>query len=65
MPTEVTVEGMSCEHCEQNVEEALRDVEGVTGVEADNEAGTVTIEGDVDVETAVAAVDEAGYELRP
>jgi len=27
MPTELTVTGMSCEHCEQTVEDALRDVD--------------------------------------
>lgn len=63
MSTTVSVAGMSCEHCEERVEEALADVDGVTGVRADHEAGTVTIDGDVDVERARAAVDDAGYEL--
>jgi copper chaperone CopZ len=58
----ITVEGMSCEHCEQTVEEALAEVDGVTDATADREAETATVEGDADVEALVVAVDEAGYE---
>ncbi|MDX1746276.1 MAG: cation transporter, partial [Halobacteriales archaeon] len=35
MTTTITVEGMSCDHCEQAVEEALRGVNGVTDATAD------------------------------
>jgi copper chaperone CopZ len=58
----ITVEGMSCEHCEQTVEEALAEVDGVTDATADRETETATVEGDADVEALVVAVDEAGYE---
>ncbi|GAD53602.1 mercuric transport protein [Halarchaeum acidiphilum MH1-52-1] len=57
-----TVTGMSCGHCEQTVEEALNDVEGVESADADNEADTVVVEGEPDDADVVAAVDEAGYE---
>jgi len=56
------VEGMSCGHCEQTVEEALADVEGVTDATADNETGGVHYEGDADLEEVAAAVEDAGYE---
>jgi copper chaperone len=61
MPTTITVEGMSCGHCEQSVEDALRDVSGVTDASADNEAGQATVEGDADVDSLVTAVEDAGY----
>ncbi|WP_262177282.1 CopZ family metallochaperone [Haloarcula laminariae] len=61
MTTKLTVDGMSCEHCEQSVEEALSGVEGVTAVAVDLEGGAATVEGDADEDALVAAVDEAGY----
>lgn len=62
MSKTITVEGMSCEHCEQTVEEALEDVEGVTGATADRGSETATVEGDADEAKLVEAVDESGYE---
>lgn len=61
MSTTLTVEGMSCGHCEQSVEDALRGVDGVTDASADNESNNVTVEGDADVDSLVAAVEDAGY----
>lgn len=62
MSETITVEGMTCEHCEQTVEEALEDVEGVTSASADRESESVTVEGNADTDELVSAVDEAGYE---
>lgn len=62
MARTITVSGMSCEHCEQTVAEALEDVSGVTAAEADHEAGTATVEGDADSEALAGAVADAGYE---
>lgn len=59
--TTITVEGMSCEHCEQTVEGALRGVSGVTNATADCEAEHATVEGDADVTALVQAVEDAGY----
>lgn len=61
MPTTITVTGMSCEHCEQTVEEALGEVPGVTGATADREAEQATVAGDADVDALVEAVEHAGY----
>lgn len=61
MSTSITVEGMSCEHCEQTVEEALREVGGVTDATADREAQRASVEGDAEVTTLVRAVEDAGY----
>jgi len=61
MSTTITVEGMSCGHCEQTVEEALREVSGVTDATADREAERASVEGDADVTALVQAVEDAGY----
>ncbi|MFC7081559.1 heavy-metal-associated domain-containing protein [Halorussus caseinilyticus] len=61
MAKTITVEGMSCGGCEENVENALRDVPGVTDAEADNESDSVTVEGDASDADLVAAVEDAGY----
>jgi len=62
MAIEITVEDMTCEGCEDIVEDALEDVAGVQNAEADREDGVVTVEGDADVEALVDAVGRAGYQ---
>jgi copper chaperone len=61
MAKQITVEGMSCGGCEQNVENTLGDLPDVTSVEADNESDTVTVEGDASEDDIAAAVEDAGY----
>jgi len=61
MSTTITVEGMSCEHCEGTVEEALRGVSGVTDATADREAEQAVVEGEADAAALVDAVEDAGY----
>ncbi|WP_418283831.1 heavy-metal-associated domain-containing protein [Halorubrum sp. DTA46] len=62
MSQTITVEGMSCEHCEQSVTEALEGVTGVTSASADRESESATVEGDADTDALVSAVSEAGYD---
>jgi len=62
MTTTLTVEGMTCEHCEQSVEEALESVDGVEVTSVDRDAERATVEGDADPAALVAAVEDAGYE---
>ncbi|MFW5920047.1 MAG: heavy-metal-associated domain-containing protein [archaeon] len=61
MSITVTVTDMSCDGCEDIVEGAVEDVSGVESVEADRESESVTVEGDVDVDAVVEAIDFAGY----
>lgn len=61
MTTTISVKGMSCEHCEQTVEEALRDVNGITDATADHEGEQVSVEGDADITVLIQAVEDAGY----
>ena len=58
----ITVEGMSCDHCEETVAEALSSVSGVDSATADRESDSATVEGDADAAALVAAVEDAGYE---
>lgn len=62
MSTTITVEGMTCEHCEQTVEDALEDVKGVSAATADRNAESATIEGSADSDTLVSSVKDAGYD---
>ncbi|WP_254272350.1 heavy-metal-associated domain-containing protein [Haloarcula marina] len=62
MPTTITVDGMSCGHCEQTVADAIEAVSGVTRVTVDRTAGTATVEGEADSKALAAAVEDAGYE---
>ena len=61
MTQTITVEGMTCGHCEQTVEDALREVSGVTDANADREAKQASVDGDADVTSLVQAVEDAGY----
>lgn len=61
MTTTITVEGMTCSHCEQTVEESLRGVSGVTDVTVDREGEQASVDGDADATTLVEAVEDAGY----
>jgi copper chaperone CopZ len=62
------IDGMTCEHCVVSVDEAFRELPGVTDVRVDLVAGgrstaTVTSTGPLDPAAVDAAVDEAGYTL--
>lgn len=61
----LSVSGMSCNGCEDNVETALRTLAGVTRVDADHEADTVEIVAAEDVTDADlrAAIEGAGYDI--
>jgi copper chaperone len=61
MTTTITVEGMSCDHCEQTVEDALQEVSGVADVTVDRESEQVSVDGEVDVTALVEAVEDADY----
>ena len=59
----ISVTGMSCDGCEQNVENALQTIEGVTRVDANQEGDTVefVVEDDVADEDIEATIEDAGY----
>jgi copper ion binding protein len=59
--TSLRVEGMTCNHCVANVEDAIKSVSGVRNVEVDLKSGWVRVKGDADSERLIEAVDQAGY----
>jgi len=61
----ITVTGMSCGGCERTVESALSKVEGVSRVDADNEAETVevVVADDAADEDITAAIEQAGFDV--
>ncbi len=61
------VEGMTCQHCVSAVTQEVSALPGVTSVTVDLESGNVVVESADELarDTVAAAVDEAGYTLRP
>lgn len=60
----VTVEGMSCSHCKNAVEKAVRILEGVAAAEVDLGAKTLTVEFEaakISLTAIKAAVAEEGF----
>ncbi|MCC9308420.1 heavy-metal-associated domain-containing protein [Kitasatospora sp. RB6PN24] len=63
--TVLTVDGMSCGHCERTVSAGLLALPGVTDVAADARAGRVTVVSTAALDGAVlsTAVTQAGFTL--
>ena len=61
MTTTITIEGTSCEHCEQAAEEALGGVDGVRDATADRDGSRASVDGEADVAELVRGVEDAGY----
>lgn len=60
------IQGMSCNHCQRAVEEALSSLAGVQSVDVDLAGGKATVSydpGQVSVESMRDAIEEAGYEV--
>jgi copper chaperone len=58
------VPDISCGHCRDSIESTLTEVDGVTRVEVDIDSREVHVEGSVDDETVVGALDEIGYAVQ-
>lgn len=60
----LTINGMSCGHCQTSVEKALNALPGVTAkVDLKKKSATVNLAGEVADEVLKNAVAEAGYEV--
>ena len=59
------VEGMMCQNCARHVREALENIPGVSNVNVDLSAKTVSVTADGSVEDSAfrSAVEEAGYDF--
>ncbi len=59
----LSVKGMTCEHCERAVTQALQGVKGVERVvEVSRDKEAAVVEGQPQAEALVRAVEEEGYE---
>ena len=65
MPTTITINGMSCQHCVASVTKALNEIDGITGVKVDLASKTVTYEEEkpVDFEIVKKAISAIGFEV--
>jgi copper chaperone CopZ len=61
----LSVPGMKCGGCVNNVEKALNGLAGVSKADVDLDSKTATVEADVPVSELVAAIRAAGYEAEP
>ena len=60
------VDGMMCQNCARHMSEAIERIPGVSGVNVDLSAQTVsfTVADNVDDNVFRSAVDDAGYDFR-
>ena len=62
----LNVDGMSCEHCVNAIENALNELDGVEEIEVSLDDGTVAFEYDkniTNIEDIKLVIDEEGYEV--
>ena len=59
----LTVEGMTCHHCEMAVEKALSEISNVKSAKADHSNKTVLVQykGELDINLVKEKVEKAGY----
>ena len=62
----LNVKGMMCEGCENRVQNALGQIEGVEKVVANHKDGTVTITSKVEIDESVIKekIEDIGYEVK-
>ncbi len=61
MKAKLIISGMSCGHCVKRVDNALKDLEGVTSAEV--KVGEAIVEGTASIEAIKEAIDDAGYDV--
>lgn len=61
METQYRVSGMRCGGCAAKVEQALKEVVGVEQVEVDMAQGIARVQGVVNPQAVVTALNQAGY----
>ena len=62
---ELSVEGMSCEHCAAAIKERLGSLPGVTEVDVDLDKAKVTAKGNgLDGSALAREIDSLGYEAK-
>ncbi len=64
--TIIKVQGMVCSGCENRVQNALKNIDGIENVVADHVAGTVTItsNGEVSENVMKEKIEDIGFEVK-
>ena len=64
--TIIKVEGMVCNGCENRVQNALKNIDGVENVVADHTTGTVTVtsKNEVAESTMIEKIKDIGFEVK-
>lgn len=58
----IKVEGMACEGCENRIQNALKNIEGIEKVVANHKEGKVTIIGEnVDIDKVKERIEDIGF----
>lgn len=66
MIKKLPIEGMSCAHCKNNIETAVKVLEGVNQVNADFREGYVLVDYDeaqLALDTIIKEIEDLGYEV--
>ena len=64
MTKEYIISGMNCPHCQASVAKAIGAVAGVTEVDVNLSTGKATVEGEHSSDDIVAAVRNAGFDVK-
>jgi copper chaperone len=62
----INVDGMSCDHCVQTITSALKNINGVAGIQVDLEKKVVAVdyeENQTDLKTISDKITEVGFEV--
>lgn len=62
--TIINVSGMTCNHCEMTVENAINKIDGVLESKADHTKSSVRIKGDFDKNIVEEAINKSGYDIK-
>ncbi len=60
---EFNIEGMSCNHCTNNVESAVKDLPGVTDVKVNLTEKKAVVAGDIPKHKIIEAIEKIGYKV--
>ncbi len=65
MQTTIKVNGMVCNGCENRVQNALKNIEGIEEVKADHNKGEVTITAkeEISLKTIEEKIEDIGFEV--
>lgn len=60
----ITIEGMQCNHCKKNVENAIRQVNPEVDIDIDLTTGKTIISGSADIEKTKKAIEDLGFKIK-